>query len=520
MSKQQLLTNTSTYVNIIYSEKQSYKTLVKKGLACPGDLVIVADKDTPYGSLHTHNKTLYFLDADFEDRITDKFDNRYIQPSPSGGIALSGVISADGIATDVISVKNNDGSFDDILNISPEDDHYLVTFAPDVTVDITKLILNGDDASELLSGIYTDINNKLDTDEFTANKDLTDSSITGIKSDIEELRKKLQENFDIDTSTFNWGNLKIEALINDLNKIKSDIMDVSVMANREVLDPSSLDDVKERVTKLETDIAEIDEVIAVALININSRLEKHIADQPDSINQKINEIIPGLKEYTDDQVKIVSDKHISDISALDIRIKGLDASIKNTDSSIMDIRDLYQNVLVDTSTKIADVSTKIDNIDSSIIKLIAKVTALDTSSGNIDQTQLDNAIQTAVNQSKEYTNNTLGGYVLKTEIEPTLDSIQKTLEVLDPSLYVFKSDYIDDTSILVAGMSQLSDRFVCVESENDRILTILYSQIIPRLNNMLPEMQKMLQAFDTSTTSSIGQRLKALEDKTKNLIPE
>lgn len=53
-------------------------------------------------------------------------------------------------------------------------------------------------------------------------------------------------------------------------------------------------------------------------------------------------------------------------------------------------------------------------------------------------------------------------------------------------------------------MSQLSDRFVCVESENDRILTILYSQIIPRLNNMLPEMQKILQAFDTSTTSSIG----------------
>lgn len=307
-------------------------------------------------------------------------------------MALSGVISADGIAANVISVKNNDGSFDDILNISPEDDHYLVTFAPDVTVDITKLILNGDDASELLSGIYAGINNKLDTDEFTANKDLTDSSIAGIKSDIEELRKKLQENFDIDTSTFNWGNLKIEALINDLNKIKSDIIDVSAMANREVLDPSSLDSVKERVTKLETDIAEIDEVIAAALININDRLEKHITDQPDSISQKINEIIPGLKEYTDDQVKIVSDKHISDISALDIRIKGLDSSIKNTDSSILDIRDLYQNVLTDTSTKIADVSTKIDNIDSSIIELIAKVTALDTSSGNIDQTQLDNAI--------------------------------------------------------------------------------------------------------------------------------
>lgn len=518
MANQQLLSNTSTYVNIIYSEKQSYTTLVKKGLACPGDLVIVANQDNPYGVLHTHNKTLYFLDPEFEQHITDKFDNRYIQPSPSGGITISGIVSADSIATDVISFKNNDGSFDDILNITPGNEQYIASFGSDVAVDITTLLLNGDNLSELLSGIYVKLNNKLDVEEFTTNKDLTDSSIIEIKLDIEDLKKSLQENFDIDASTFNWGNLKIEALINDLNKIKSDITDVSAVANREVLDPSLLDDVKERVSKLEIDTAEIDEIVAAALTDVNTRLETHIAEQPASIDKKINDIIPNLKKYTDEQITGVSNKHTSDISSLNVVISGLDTSIKSTDSSILDINTKFQNMLSDTSSKLAGVNTKIDNINSSILSLTAKINVLDTSNdSNISQTQLNNAIETAVNQSKEYTNTVIEDYVLKSDIQPTLNNIQETLNVLDPSLYVLETTYIDDISTMVAGMSQLSDRFIYVETENNRLLTILYSQIIPRLNNMIPEMQTMIQAFDTSTLSNIGQRLKALEDKTRNL---
>lgn len=78
MANKQILSNTSTYVNIIYSEKQSYETLVKKGVACVGDLVITADKTNPYGILHTHSKKLYFLDPKFEDNLIDKLDERYV----------------------------------------------------------------------------------------------------------------------------------------------------------------------------------------------------------------------------------------------------------------------------------------------------------------------------------------------------------------------------------------------------------------------------------------------------------
>lgn len=488
MANKQILSNTSTYVNIIYSEKQSYETLVKKGVACVGDLVITADKTNPYGILHTHSKKLYFLDPKFEDNLIDKLDERYVQPSPAGGIVLPGYVSADGIATEVISVKNDDGIYDEVLNILPDGDHYLVSFAPDVVVDITKLYLNDIDVETAITSLQLDLDNKLDSSVYDSDKSLTDSSISDIRVSIADLEKKLKENFDTDASTFNWGNLQIAALINDLNKIKADIADVSTAANKETLDPSVLDEFKTRVENIESDIEIIDEVAARALIDLDRRITL-LDDSQDSLFDSKAEVIKSeLQKYTDTEIAKATEHHALDISVINSSISGVNTQIEMLDTSLGVIEKALEKAVADSSVVLADVSTKISNLDSSIVDLNAKILSLESPEGGgaIDSTALQNAIEEAVNRSKDYTNDTLHGYALKTDIDPVLTGIQEKLDGIDVSLLVTKEEYVEDTSMMVGGMSQLSDRFNYVESEAQRLYSILYAQVIPALNNIMP----------------------------------